>query len=132
MHSKFSERPHSQKTTYLLLFQSFSTISQVCANKPCDLPFIMKNRKSVLICLCPAVLPKDRQAVVKGMFKGMHCKVQTTQLSSIYYSPMLAYIQRSYWIYFRCCKIQAWSTSLHKNTTIATQLEVPFLSCTCS
>lgn len=53
-------KPHSQVRAYLLiLLQSFSTISQVYANKLCDLPFIMEDRKSVHICIL-LVLPEDR------------------------------------------------------------------------
>lgn len=41
---------------------------QASVNKPNGLPLIMKNRKSVHICLCPAVLPEDKQVVTKGMY----------------------------------------------------------------
>lgn len=83
-------RPHSQKRAYLLiLLQSFSTISQVYANKPCDLPFITKTRKSVHICVL-LVLPEDRQAVIKGM----QCKAEPTQLSPIYNSYTCLHAQK--------------------------------------
>lgn len=44
----------------------------------------MKNRKSVHICLCAAVLPEDRQAVTTGMFKGMDCKEGATNLAFLH------------------------------------------------